>query len=146
VVGHDLHEKQRCNIEKFDFEEAKQRRIETARNLIKLLFYKRNDMVLKASELKEFEKNRDIDAEILRGMEQILSGVATVEHVIQIPDVVAARQKTGLSQSTFAELLGISKRTLQEWEQTRKTPSKAAQSLIKIAMKHPEILRELQTS
>lgn len=103
-------------------------------------------MVLKASELKEFEKNRDIDAEILRGMEQILSGVATVEHVVQIPDVVAARQNTGMSQSTFAELLGISKRTLQEWEQARKTPSKAAQSLIKIAIKHPEILRELQTT
>lgn len=103
-------------------------------------------MVLKAKELKEFEKGRDIDAEILQGMEEILSGVALVEHVIQIPDVVAARQKTGLSQSTFAELLGISKRTLQEWEQARKTPSKAAQSLIKIAMKHPEILRELQTT
>ncbi len=103
-------------------------------------------MVLKARELKEFEKNRDIDAEILRGMEQILSGVATVEHVIQVPDVVAARQKTGLSQSTFAALLGVSKRTLQEWEQARKTPSKAAQSLIKIAIKHPEILRELQTT
>lgn len=103
-------------------------------------------MVLKARELKEFEKGRDIDAEILQGMEEILSGVATVEHVVQIPDVVAARQKTGLSQSTFAELLGISKRTLQEWEQARKTPSKAAQSLIKIAIKHPEILRELQTT
>lgn len=103
-------------------------------------------MVLKAKELKEFEKGRDIDAEILQGMEEILSGVGLVEHVIQIPDVVAARQKTGLSQSTFAELLGISKRTLQEWEQARKTPSKAAQSLIKIAMKHPEILRDLQTT
>lgn len=103
-------------------------------------------MVLNARELKEFEKGRDIDAEILRAIEEMRSGVALVEHVIQIPDVVAARQKTGLSQSTFAELLGISKRTLQEWEQARKTPSKAAQSLIKIAMKHPEILRELQTS
>lgn len=103
-------------------------------------------MVLNARELKEFEKGRDIDAEILQAIEEMRSGVALVEHVIQIPDVVAARQKTGLSQSTFAELLGISKRTLQEWEQARKTPSKAAQSLIKIAMKHPEILRELQTT
>ena len=103
-------------------------------------------MVLNAKELKKFEEGRDIDAEIRQGMEEILSGVAAVEHVISIPDVVAARQNTGMSQSTFAELLGISKRTLQEWEQARKTPSKAAQSLIKIAIKHPEVLRELQTT
>jgi len=103
-------------------------------------------MVLNAKELKKFEEGRDIDAEIRQGMEEILSGVAAVEHIIPIPDVVTARQNTGMSQSTFAELLGISKRTLQEWEQARKTPSKAAQSLIKIAIKHPEILRELQTT
>ncbi|MDE2420138.1 MAG: helix-turn-helix domain-containing protein [Gammaproteobacteria bacterium] len=103
-------------------------------------------MVLTANELKEFEKGRDIDAEILQGIEEMRSGVAAVVHHVQIPDVVAARQKTGLTQSSFAALLGVSKRTLQEWEQARKTPSKAAQSLIKIAIKHPEILRELQAT
>lgn len=57
-------------------------------------------------------------------------------------EVVQARQSTGLSQSEFAAALSISKRTLQEWEQGRRAPSGAAQALIRIACKHPEVLRE----
>jgi putative transcriptional regulator len=57
-------------------------------------------------------------------------------------EVVQARENTGLSQAQFAEALSISKRTLQEWEQGRRSPSGAAQALIRIAMKHPEIVRE----
>jgi putative transcriptional regulator len=101
-------------------------------------------MVLSLKELKAKEKTRDIDAEILKGMSDVMAGISTEEFRVEVPDVVAARQSTGLTQSAFAELLGVSKRTLQEWEQARKTPSKAAQSLIKIAMRHPEVLRELQ--
>jgi putative transcriptional regulator len=56
---------------------------------------------------------------------------------------VAARASTGLSQAEFAKLLGVSKRTLQEWEQGRKQPTGAAKSLLKIALKHPNILREM---
>jgi putative transcriptional regulator len=43
---------------------------------------------------------------------------------------VAARASTGLSQAEFAKLLGVSKRTLQEWEQGRKQPTGAAKSLL----------------
>ncbi|MBI4984704.1 MAG: helix-turn-helix domain-containing protein [Rhodocyclales bacterium] len=57
-------------------------------------------------------------------------------------EVVQARQVTGLSQARFAEALSISKRTLQEWEQGRRAPSGAAQALIRIARKHPEVVRE----
>jgi putative transcriptional regulator len=57
--------------------------------------------------------------------------------------VAAARAATGLSQATFAKLLGVSVRTLQEWEQGRKTPSGAAATLLKVAAKHPEVLKEL---
>jgi putative transcriptional regulator len=39
--------------------------------------------------------------------------------------------------------MGVSVRTLQDWEQGRRTPSKAARTLIKVAKQHPEILREL---
>ncbi len=56
--------------------------------------------------------------------------------------VLAARAKTGLSQTQFAELLGISVRTLHDWEQGRRTPSGAARTLIRVAAKHPEVLRE----
>jgi putative transcriptional regulator len=57
-------------------------------------------------------------------------------------EVAQARQSTGLSQAQFAEALCISKRTLQEWEQGRNSPSGAAQALIRIAQWHPEIVRE----
>ncbi|XTI72074.1 helix-turn-helix domain-containing protein [Acidithiobacillus sp. AC3] len=44
-----------------------------------------------------------------------------------------AQQSAGLSQAEFAEALGISKRTLQEWEQGRRSPSGAAKAVICIA-------------
>ena len=57
-------------------------------------------------------------------------------------EVVLARQGTGMSQAEFATALSISKRTLQEWEQGRRSPSGAAQALIRIASKHPNFVRE----
>lgn len=57
-------------------------------------------------------------------------------------EVVEARQGTGMSQAEFASALSISKRTLQEWEQGRRSPSGAAQALIRIARKHPRVVRE----
>jgi putative transcriptional regulator len=61
---------------------------------------------------------------------------------VEVNEVVQARQGTGLSQAEFASALSISKRTLQEWEQGRRSPSGAAQALIRIARLHPEIVRE----
>lgn len=61
---------------------------------------------------------------------------------VEVNEVVQARQGTGLSQSEFAAALSISKRTLQEWEQGRRAPSGAAQALIRIVRKHPEVVRE----
>jgi putative transcriptional regulator len=101
-------------------------------------------MILSDKELAAFESDRDIEAEILRGVDEMLAGKYAAKHQVVIPDVVAARHKTGLTQTTFAQLLGVSKRTLQEWEQGRRTPNAAARSLVRIAMKHPEVLRELQ--
>ena len=61
---------------------------------------------------------------------------------VEVNAVVQARQSTGLSQAEFASALSISKRTLQEWEQGRRAPSGAALALIRIAHKHPSIVRE----
>ena len=54
-------------------------------------------------------------------------------------DIKTLREdKLNLSQQQFAELLGISKRTLQEWEQGRSKPSGPARSLLKVASEYPE--------
>jgi putative transcriptional regulator len=88
------------------------------------------------------DKNtRDIGAEIVQGLREIKRG----KHgrVINAPDVATTREKTGLSQARFAELLGVSVRTLQDWEQGRRAPSGAARTLLMIAAKNPKALLEL---
>lgn len=61
---------------------------------------------------------------------------------VAVNEVVEARQSTGMSQAEFASALQISKRTLQEWEQGRRSPSGAAQALVRIAKRHPDLLKE----
>jgi putative transcriptional regulator len=61
---------------------------------------------------------------------------------VAVNEVVEARQSTGMSQSEFASALSISRRTLQEWEQGRRSPSGAAQALIRIARRYPDVVRE----
>jgi putative transcriptional regulator len=57
-------------------------------------------------------------------------------------ELAAARANTGLSQAQFARLLGVSKRTLEGWEQGRHRPSGAARALLRVALKRPEALLE----
>lgn len=56
-------------------------------------------------------------------------------------DVAALRQAAGLSQSAFAEALGISRRTLENWEQQRVAPAGSGLALLRILARHPGILR-----
>jgi putative transcriptional regulator len=51
--------------------------------------------------------------------------------------------RSGLSQQKFADMLGVSARTLQDWEQGRRKPTGAARSLLAIAAKRPDVLREV---
>lgn len=57
--------------------------------------------------------------------------------------LLSARSQSGLSQAQFARVAGVSVRTLQEWEQGRKRPSGAAQSLLRLVSRHPQLLAEL---
>ena len=66
--------------------------------------------------------------------------------VTQVNDVMITRQKLGLSQAAFARMLGISPRTIQEWEQGRRIPQGAALSLLRIAQAKPDIVREVLAS
>ena len=58
-------------------------------------------------------------------------------------DIVKVRSELGLSQSKFAAMLGISTDTLQNWEQGRREPTGPAKVLLRIAIRHPEVLLEV---
>lgn len=62
------------------------------------------------------------------------------QYDIDNPDVRAVREKYGLSQIKFAELLGISVATLRNWEQGRRKPEGPARILLSVAAKHPEAI------
>lgn len=78
-------------------------------------------------------------ADLLESVREMKAGNVQVA----FSPVANARAKTGLSQAQFAALLGVSVRTLQQWEQGRRQPSGAAKTLLTIAEKRPEVLREL---
>ncbi len=83
---------------------------------------------------------RNIGQELLEGIEAIKAG-GGVCHTVELPeDVKAVRAKTGLSQQAFAGVLGVSVRTLQEWEQGRRKPQGPARALLAIASRHPSVL------
>ena len=84
---------------------------------------------------------RNIGQEILDGLREIKSG--EYGRVINVPDVASIRAKTGLSQARFAVLLGVSVRTLQDWEQGRRAPSGAARTLLMVADRNPDALLEV---
>ncbi len=86
-------------------------------------------------------EDRDIGAEILKGIRELKRGKNG--RVVNVPAVAEVRSKTGLSQSRFAALLGVSVRTLQDWEQGRRMPSGAARTLLLIAHKNPMALLEV---
>ena len=83
---------------------------------------------------------RNIGQELLDGIEAIKAGEG-VRHAVELPDdAKAVRAKTGLSQQAFAGVLGVSVRTLQEWEQGRRQPQGPARALLAIAAKYPSVL------
>lgn len=91
---------------------------------------------LSKAELAAYESKRDLAAEVLQAVREMKAGQV---QVVSSP-VIEARKKTGLSQSQFAALLGVSVRTLQGWEQGRKQPSGAARTLLAIASTNPKAL------
>jgi len=100
-------------------------------------------MVMNEKDLIERDSKRDVWQETLDAVRSIKAGKVGDVEIVELSPVVEARQKSGLSQSRFAELLGVSVRTLQDWEQGRRNPSRAAISLIKIAKQRPDVLREI---
>lgn len=85
-------------------------------------------------DMTEFEKD------LLESVKQAQRGEGRVTKVAMTA-ATEARMKVGVSQSAFAQLLGVSVRTLQEWEQGRREPSGAAKTLLRIALRSPEAIR-----
>jgi putative transcriptional regulator len=87
------------------------------------------------------DSRRDIGSEILEGLRELKR--AETGRITNLPPVGTIREGTGLSQAHFARLLGVSVRTLQEWEQGRRAPSGAARTLLMIASQNPKALLEV---
>lgn len=121
-------------------------------------------------QLQSRDAGRDMGAELLAAVQELQAGKPSRKTMFEVlPDggvrrtvtladgtvqsqeiltgpkwqLLAARTQSGLSQSEFARATGVSVRTLQEWEQGRKVPSGAAQSLLKLVSRHPYLLAEL---
>jgi putative transcriptional regulator len=82
--------------------------------------------------------------DLLKSVKQMRNGQAARVTKVEVPAAAEARARVGLSQQQFAGLLGVSARTLQDWEQGRREPTGAAKTLLRVAVSHPEVLRELQ--
>ncbi len=98
---------------------------------------------LSGKELAKHEASRDVWKEVLDSVIEIKQGKGKRRVVESNSTIAKARLETGLSQTQFAALLGVSKRTLEQWEQGRRQPSGAAKTLLQVAERYPEVLREL---
>ena len=89
------------------------------------------------------EKLFDELMDSVRDMGRHMRGEAVAGAVVREfpdPDVKAIRERTGLSQTRFAYLIGVKPKTLQNWEQGRRYPTGPAATLIRILDAHPSLI------
>ena len=92
--------------------------------------------------------DRNIGMEIIDGIKEIKEHK---EGKVQLKTTTLAdpspaqiiRKKLGLSQASFADLMGVSIRTIQDWEQGRRSPKGPAKSLLRVAEQHPEVFADI---
>ena len=89
---------------------------------------------------KEMEQFQN---DLLESVRQMKAGKAARVTDVPLTTAAEARRQVGLSQSEFAALLGVSVRTLQDWEQGRREPSGAAKTLLRIAARNPKAVLEV---
>lgn len=100
-------------------------------------------MAKKKQQVRASPTRVDLGEELLASVREMKANVRARTHQPIVSEIASARVASGLSQAAFASLMGVSIRTLQDWEQGRREPSGAARTLIKVAERHPEVLREL---
>lgn len=96
---------------------------------------------LSDEELEAYEATRDLYAELKLSLEEMQAGLGRVVY----SPLIAARKKTGLTPQQFAELLGISTATLENWEQQREEPTEAARNLVARLLEDPIVIHGMTT-
>ena len=89
----------------------------------------------KDKEMEQFQ------SDLLKSVRHMKAGKAARVTAVQVSAAAEALNRVGLSQNEFAKLLGVSVRTVQDWEQGRREPSGAARTLLRIAAQNPEAVR-----
>ena len=102
-------------------------------------------MSLNEKELAVRDSKRNIGEELLSAIREVKAGKIGARYTVEPNQIVNTRMQCGLSQAKFAKALQISPRTLQQWEQGRRYPSGAAETLLKIISRHPEMLQEVMS-
>lgn len=96
------------------------------------------------------ESKRDFEAELQESIEALRAFNRGENNLVTrtvnrtVSPVAAIRKRMNVSQHAFAALLGVSVRTIQDWEQGRRVPSGPANALLRIADQHPEVFLDLR--
>lgn len=89
-------------------------------------------------------EKRNLEKELLESIADIKAGKGNRLKISEAPNVAFLRNNLLLTQLEMAVALGVSQRTLQEWEQGRRTPSGPAKALLHVMQTHPEIFLHTQ--
>jgi putative transcriptional regulator len=84
----------------------------------------------------------DIGEALLQSVREMKAGIRARVTKPVLTEVAQARFATSFTQNELANIMGVSIRTLQDWEQGRRQPSGAAKTLLRVACKHPRVVRE----
>ena len=88
---------------------------------------------------QDYITGEEFGEKLLQSVREMQAGLGNVVY----SPIFDIRTKTGLTEAQFAALLGVSVPLLQEWERGAQQPVGAASTLLQIAERHPEVLREL---
>jgi len=91
-------------------------------------------------EMEQFQQD------LLKSVRQMKAGKGARKTQVALSPIAQARSRLGMSQAELASLMGVSTRTLQDWEQGRRKPTGAAQTLLRVAIAHPEALLDLKAA
>jgi putative transcriptional regulator len=93
------------------------------------------------SKAKQDPEMKRFQNDLLQSVRDMRSKRAAKTTKVIVTRASEARSRVGLTQAEFAKLLGVSVRTLQDWEQGRREPTGAARTLLRVAEQHPRVLR-----